>query len=121
MSDSKLPDVTYVRELAKVFKQYGLDEVEIETGDEDDAVEVPLAKSLKFKDPANQDSSTTSKDGTNCREPAGSLWQCTSDNITVPDENSVLNQLIQIETCKRVLILQQLQQENALLQIFVQN
>ena len=34
MSDSKLPDVTYVRELAKVFKQYGLDEVEIETGEQ---------------------------------------------------------------------------------------
>ena len=34
MSDSKLPDVTYVRELARLFKQYGLDEVEIETGDQ---------------------------------------------------------------------------------------
>lgn len=34
MSDSKLPDVTYVRELAKVFKQYGLEEVEIETGEQ---------------------------------------------------------------------------------------
>ncbi len=36
MSDSKdnqLPDLRYVRELAKVFKQYGLDELEIETAD----------------------------------------------------------------------------------------
>jgi acetyl-CoA carboxylase biotin carboxyl carrier protein len=31
--DSKLPDLRYIRELAKVFKQYGLDELEIETGD----------------------------------------------------------------------------------------
>ena len=32
-SDSQLPDLRYVRELAKVFKQYGLDEIEIETAD----------------------------------------------------------------------------------------
>lgn len=31
--DSKLPDLRYIRELAKVFKQYELDELEIETGD----------------------------------------------------------------------------------------
>lgn len=30
--DNDLPDLRYVRELAKVFKQYGLDEIEIETG-----------------------------------------------------------------------------------------
>jgi acetyl-CoA carboxylase biotin carboxyl carrier protein len=29
--DSKLPDLRYIRELAKVFKQYELDEIEIET------------------------------------------------------------------------------------------
>lgn len=29
--DTELPDLRYVRELAKVFKQYGLDEIEIET------------------------------------------------------------------------------------------
>lgn len=29
---SSLPDLRYIRELAKVFKQYGLDEIEIETG-----------------------------------------------------------------------------------------
>jgi acetyl-CoA carboxylase biotin carboxyl carrier protein len=29
---SSLPDLRYNRELAKVFKQYGLDEIEIETG-----------------------------------------------------------------------------------------
>ncbi len=29
--DSKLPDLRYIRELAKVFKQYELDELEIET------------------------------------------------------------------------------------------
>lgn len=36
MSDeqSQLPDLRYVRELAKVFKQYGLDEIEIETGEQ---------------------------------------------------------------------------------------
>lgn len=32
-SDSKLPDLRYIRELAKVFKQYELDELEIETSD----------------------------------------------------------------------------------------
>lgn len=31
---SSLPDLRYIRELAKVFKQYGLDEIEIETGDQ---------------------------------------------------------------------------------------
>ncbi len=31
--DTDLPDLRYIRELAKVFKQYGLDEVEIETSD----------------------------------------------------------------------------------------
>jgi hypothetical protein len=30
--DTELPDLRYVRELAKVFKQYGLDEIELETG-----------------------------------------------------------------------------------------
>ncbi|MEE9382742.1 MAG: acetyl-CoA carboxylase biotin carboxyl carrier protein [Nannocystaceae bacterium] len=30
--DERLPDLRYVRELARVFKQYALDEVEIETG-----------------------------------------------------------------------------------------
>jgi acetyl-CoA carboxylase biotin carboxyl carrier protein len=29
--DTDLPDLRYVRELAKVFKQYGLDEIELET------------------------------------------------------------------------------------------
>jgi acetyl-CoA carboxylase biotin carboxyl carrier protein len=29
---ASLPDLRYIRELAKVFKQYGLDEIEIETG-----------------------------------------------------------------------------------------
>ena len=33
-SDPKLPDLRYVRELAKVFRQYGLDELEIEAGDQ---------------------------------------------------------------------------------------
>lgn len=32
--DDRLPDLRYVRELARVFKQYELDEVEIETGDQ---------------------------------------------------------------------------------------
>jgi acetyl-CoA carboxylase biotin carboxyl carrier protein len=32
-SDSNLPEIGYIRELAKVFKQYELDELEIETGD----------------------------------------------------------------------------------------
>jgi len=32
-SDPKLPDLRYIRELAKVFKQYDLDELEIETGE----------------------------------------------------------------------------------------
>jgi acetyl-CoA carboxylase biotin carboxyl carrier protein len=32
-SDQKLPDLRYIRELAKVFKQYELDELEIETGE----------------------------------------------------------------------------------------
>ena len=33
MSDeTELPDLRYIRELAKVSKQYGLDEIEIETG-----------------------------------------------------------------------------------------
>jgi acetyl-CoA carboxylase biotin carboxyl carrier protein len=32
-TDESLPDLRYVRELARVFKQYGLDEIEIETGD----------------------------------------------------------------------------------------
>lgn len=32
-SDPKLPDLRYIRELAKVFKQYELDELEIETGE----------------------------------------------------------------------------------------
>lgn len=32
-SDGQLPDVDYVRELAKVFKEYELDELEIEAGD----------------------------------------------------------------------------------------
>ncbi len=32
-TDSKLPDLRYVRELAKVFQQYELDELEIETGE----------------------------------------------------------------------------------------
>lgn len=31
--ESQFPDLRYVRELAKVFKQYGLDEIEIETSD----------------------------------------------------------------------------------------
>jgi acetyl-CoA carboxylase biotin carboxyl carrier protein len=31
--DPTLPDLRYVRELARVFKQYELDEIEIETGD----------------------------------------------------------------------------------------
>lgn len=31
-SEPKLPDLRYIRELAKVFKQYELDELEIETG-----------------------------------------------------------------------------------------
>jgi acetyl-CoA carboxylase biotin carboxyl carrier protein len=31
--DSQLPDLRYVRELAKVFRTYGLDEIEIETGE----------------------------------------------------------------------------------------
>ena len=33
-SDSRLPDLRYVRELARVFKQYELDEIEIETADQ---------------------------------------------------------------------------------------
>ena len=33
-AESQLPDLRYVRELAKVFKQYGLDEIEIETGEQ---------------------------------------------------------------------------------------
>jgi acetyl-CoA carboxylase biotin carboxyl carrier protein len=32
-SESQLPDVEYVRELAKVFQEYELDELEIEAGD----------------------------------------------------------------------------------------
>jgi acetyl-CoA carboxylase biotin carboxyl carrier protein len=32
--DPKLPDLRYVRELAKMFKEYELDELEIETGDQ---------------------------------------------------------------------------------------
>lgn len=32
-TDPKLPDLRYIRELAKVFKQYELDELEIETGE----------------------------------------------------------------------------------------
>lgn len=32
--DSKLPDIAYVSELAKVFKRFRLDELEIETGDQ---------------------------------------------------------------------------------------
>ncbi|MCH9686317.1 MAG: acetyl-CoA carboxylase biotin carboxyl carrier protein [Deltaproteobacteria bacterium] len=32
--DSNLPDLEYVRELAKVFKRYELDEMEIETGEQ---------------------------------------------------------------------------------------
>jgi acetyl-CoA carboxylase biotin carboxyl carrier protein len=32
--DPTLPDLRYVRELAKVFKQYGLDEIEIENGEQ---------------------------------------------------------------------------------------
>lgn len=32
-TDTKLPDLRYIRELAKVFKQYELDELEIETGE----------------------------------------------------------------------------------------
>ncbi|TPV93308.1 MAG: acetyl-CoA carboxylase biotin carboxyl carrier protein [Myxococcales bacterium FL481] len=32
--DERLPDLRYVRELARVFKQYDLDEVEIETGEQ---------------------------------------------------------------------------------------
>jgi acetyl-CoA carboxylase biotin carboxyl carrier protein len=31
--DPKLPDLRYIRELAKVFRQYELDELEIESGD----------------------------------------------------------------------------------------
>jgi acetyl-CoA carboxylase biotin carboxyl carrier protein len=31
--DSQLPDLRYVRELARIFKQYCLDEIEIETSD----------------------------------------------------------------------------------------
>ncbi|NVB38270.1 acetyl-CoA carboxylase biotin carboxyl carrier protein [Pseudenhygromyxa sp. WMMC2535] len=33
-NDSKLPDITYVSELAKVFKRFRLDELEIETGEQ---------------------------------------------------------------------------------------
>lgn len=33
-SDPKFPDLRYIRELAKVFKQYELDELEIESGDQ---------------------------------------------------------------------------------------
>lgn len=33
-TESQLPDLRYVRELAKVFKQYELDELEIETGEQ---------------------------------------------------------------------------------------
>jgi acetyl-CoA carboxylase biotin carboxyl carrier protein len=32
--DSKLPDIAYVSELAKLFKRYRLDELEIETGEQ---------------------------------------------------------------------------------------
>lgn len=32
--DSKLPDIAYVSELAKVFKRFRLDELEIETGEQ---------------------------------------------------------------------------------------
>jgi len=32
--DSKLPEISYVSELAKVFKRYRLDELEIETGEQ---------------------------------------------------------------------------------------
>jgi acetyl-CoA carboxylase biotin carboxyl carrier protein len=32
--DSKLPDIAYVSELARVFKRFRLDELEIETGDQ---------------------------------------------------------------------------------------
>ncbi len=32
--DPKLPDLRYIRELARVFKQYELDELEIEAGDQ---------------------------------------------------------------------------------------
>lgn len=33
-SDSKLPDIAYVSELAKLFKRFHLDELEIETGEQ---------------------------------------------------------------------------------------
>lgn len=33
-TDPKLPDLRYIRELAKMFKQYELGELEIETGDQ---------------------------------------------------------------------------------------
>ena len=33
-SDSKLPEISYVSELAKLFKRYRLDELEIETGEQ---------------------------------------------------------------------------------------
>jgi acetyl-CoA carboxylase biotin carboxyl carrier protein len=33
-NESPLPDLRYVRELAKVFRTYGLDEMEIETGEQ---------------------------------------------------------------------------------------
>ena len=33
-TESQLPDLRYVRELAKVFKQYDLGEIEIETGEQ---------------------------------------------------------------------------------------
>jgi acetyl-CoA carboxylase biotin carboxyl carrier protein len=33
-SDPKFPDLRYVRELAKVFRQYELDELELESGDQ---------------------------------------------------------------------------------------
>jgi acetyl-CoA carboxylase biotin carboxyl carrier protein len=34
LNPSGLPDLRYIRELAKMFKQYELDELEIETGDQ---------------------------------------------------------------------------------------
>ncbi len=71
-SDSKLPDIAYVSELAKLFKRFHLDELEIETGEQRISMRrggdsgagmtmgVPMAAPMTYAAPAPAPSASSS-------------------------------------------------------------
>jgi len=85
--DSKLPDIAYVSELAKVFKRFGLDELEIETGDQRISMrrgDLTLASPVAAAPMQAATPMAAVAAGPPVREPSATTTPATGDFITSP-------------------------------------